>query len=87
MADWDLRERSTYALHNGVPDANGTGGEFSIRGIAVLVDDPQVRTIAAAATTYEPADRYILFGLTIDEARCGGYGDVELPQPSRWAAV
>jgi hypothetical protein len=80
MADWS-------ALHNGVPDANGTGGEFSIRGTAVLVDDADVRAIAAAAAAYEPADRYILFRLTIDEARCGGYGDVELPQPTRWAAV
>jgi hypothetical protein len=83
----DLRDRGTYALHNGVPDANGTGGEFSIRGTAVLVDDADVRSIAAAAATYAPADRYILFRLTIDEARCGGYGDVELPQPTRWAAV
>jgi hypothetical protein len=83
----DLRDRGTYALHNGVPDADGTGGEFSIRGTAVLVDDADGRAIAAAAATYEPADRYILFRLTIDEARCAGYGDVELPQPTRWAAV
>jgi len=81
----DLVERGHYALHNGVPDNAGTGGEFSIRGVAVLVDDPGVRAAAVAVAAYEPAERYILFRLTVDEARAGGYGDIELPEPRRWA--
>src|SRR5580765_4858704 len=36
----DLRARGWYSLHNGVPDNQGTGGEFSVSGIAVAVDDP-----------------------------------------------
>ena len=36
----DLRERCSYALHNGVPDTYGTGGEFSVSGVATPLDDP-----------------------------------------------
>ena len=80
----DLRERGWYALHNGVPDTSRTGGEFSVSGQATLIDDPELRTVAAVAASYQPEDRYILFELAIAEARCNGYGDVPLPDPSRW---
>ena len=80
----DLRERSWYALHNGVPDIRGTGGEFSVIGRAVPVDEPDVRVAAARAASYTPADRYVLFELHVAEARCLGYGDVPLPEPRRW---
>jgi Pyridoxamine 5'-phosphate oxidase len=81
----DLRERGWYALHNGVPDMHGTGGEFFVSGTAVLVDDPDVRADAVLASSYDPAERYILFELKLAEARCNGYGDVTLPEPKRWA--
>ena len=32
----DLRERGGFALHNGVPDSSGTGGEASIRGCLLV---------------------------------------------------
>lgn len=80
----DLRERGWYALHNGVPDIHGTGGEFYVRGRAAPIDDARLREIASAAASYEPADRYVLFELEITEARCHGYGDVPLPEPRRW---
>ena len=35
----DLRERASFALHNGVPDNSGTGGEASVAGTGHLVDD------------------------------------------------
>src|ERR1700689_2687289 len=79
----DLSERKWYALHNGVPDTFGTGGEFFVSGQASLLDDPQLRTIASEATMYQPEDRYVLFELLIKEARCNGYGDVSLPDPGR----
>ena len=82
----DLREREWYALHNGVPDTFGTGGEFFVSGQASLLDDSQLRTIASDAAMYVPEDRYVLFELLIKEARCNGYGDVTLPDPGRWAA-
>jgi hypothetical protein len=80
----DLRERRWYALHNGVPDMHGSGGEFFISGQATLVDDEAVRAIAIRQSSYEPADRYILFELSVNEARCNGYGDVALPLRTRW---
>ncbi len=80
----DLRERQVFALHNGVPDSEGTGGEFFVRGLAVPVDDAGLRSVAARAASYQPADRYVLFELSVSEARSNAYGDVELPEPQRW---
>lgn len=82
----DLRRRHWYALHNGVPDTFGTGGEFYVSGQASIVDDPQLRSIASEAAMYRPEDRYVLFELLINEARCNGYDDVTLPDPARWTA-
>jgi hypothetical protein len=82
----DLRERGWFAMHNGVPDTEGTGGEFSIAGRGFAVDDPAVRAIAAQAASYSPSDRYVLFELRLTEARCNGYGDVPLPATKRWSA-
>jgi len=82
----DLRERGRFALHNGVPDTDGSGGEFAVRGEGHPVDDPAVRAAAVAAAPYEPADRYVLYELLVASARAVSYGDVPLPEPSRWRA-
>ena len=82
----DLRERRVYALHNGVPDNDGTGGEFYVRGSSREVTDPDVRASVAEASSYPALDRYVLFELLVAEARCNGYGDVALPEHSRWQA-
>jgi hypothetical protein len=81
----DLRERGWFALHNGVPDNAGTGGEFWVTGLGLLIDDPDIWSEVAATATYTPPDRYILFELQLSEARCNGYGDVTLPATQRWA--
>jgi hypothetical protein len=81
----DLRARRSYALHNGVADSSGTGGEVWLRGTGRPVDDTATRDAAVAAATYSPADRYVLFELLVEEVRCNGYGDVELPATRRWA--
>ena len=83
----DLRERRGFAIHNGVPDMNGTGGEFFARGEGVAVEDAEERAEVVAASTYAPADRYILFELLVRSARANGYGDVTLPDPARWTAA
>ena len=83
----DLTERGWYALHNGVPDTNGSGGEFWVSGSASLMVDPADRRVATDASSYAPAERYVLFELSINEARCNGYGDVTLPEPTRWVAA
>lgn len=82
----DLRERGRYALHNGVPDNAGSGGEFNVSGRGLAVDDPDMWSHVADAASYTPADRYILFELQLSEARCHGYGDVPLPSTRRWSA-
>lgn len=80
----DLRERGCYSLHNGVPDIHGTGGEFSLTGAARAIDDPELRSEVITAASYTPEERYVLFELSVDEARCNGYGDVALPPRRRW---
>lgn len=80
----DLRERVWYALHNGVPDTAGSGGEFFIWGRGSAVEDPSARSIAVEAASYPPIDAYVLFELKLSEARCHGYGDVPLPIHRRW---
>ena len=82
----DLRERGRYSLHNGVPDMFGSGGEFSVSGEAVAVTDDEGRRAAVGAASYEPAEHYVLFELSVAEARCNGYGDVPLPACRRWLA-
>jgi hypothetical protein len=83
----DLRERGHFALHNGVPDNSGTGGEASVIGTGHPVDDAAIRAGAVAASSYEPAERYVLFELRPTEVRSNGYGDVTLPEHRRWAAA
>ncbi|HEU4319129.1 MAG TPA: pyridoxamine 5'-phosphate oxidase family protein [Acidimicrobiia bacterium] len=83
----DIRDRHWYAIHNGVPDDAGTGGEFHLLGRGTEVEDADVWTYAADAASYEPANRYILFELLVSEARCNGYGDVALPEVKRWIAA
>lgn len=82
----DLRERAVYGLHNGVPDNAGTGGEFYVVGQGREITDPVIRTAAVAASSYSPEDRYVLFELLVAEARCNGYGDIDLPARRRWRA-
>jgi hypothetical protein len=82
----DLRERRWFALHNGVPDNAGTGGEASVTGTGHPVDDSAVRATVADAASYRPEDHYVLFELRPTEVRCNGYGDVTLPARRRWRA-
>jgi Pyridoxamine 5'-phosphate oxidase len=82
----DLRERGQFALHNGVPDNAGTGGEASVSGTGHPIDDAAVRATVVAAAGYDPADRYVLFELRPSEVRCNAYGDVALPERQRWRA-
>jgi Pyridoxamine 5'-phosphate oxidase len=79
----DLRRDGRFALHSAVDDAQGGGGEFLIRGRARLVEDPDERARAAAASSYAPADRYVLFELLPDELQTTDYPD-GLPRTRRW---
>jgi hypothetical protein len=82
----DIRERGWFALHNGMPDNAGTGGEASVSGCGRAVDETAVRATVAAAASYGPSDRYVLFELRPTEVWCNGYGDVTLPERRHWRA-
>ena len=77
----DIVRRGVYALHAHVPDSNGTGGEFYVRGRGERIDDTAIRFVVVEAASYAPHDRNVLFELRVVEARCNGYGDVALPEP------
>jgi hypothetical protein len=81
----DLRERGWFAMHNGVPDNAGSGGEFWASGRGFPQDDPDLWSHVADSSSYTPLDRYILFEFQLSEARCHGYGDVPLPATQRWS--
>lgn len=81
----DLEQRGWFALHSGVPDNAGTGGEFNASGRGVAIADPEVWSHVADAASYTPEDRYVLFEFWVSEARCHGYGDVPLPSTRRWS--
>jgi hypothetical protein len=81
----DLRERGWFALHSGVPDNAGTGGEFNVSGRGLEMGDPDMWSHVADAASYTPVDRYVLFEMQLSEARCHGYGDVPMPATLRWS--
>ena len=84
----DLDEQGSYAMHNGVPDANGTGRRVLDHGDAEHGSTTsRCARSRPTASRYSPADRYVLFELQVTEARCNGYGDVELPEPAALAHV
>lgn len=71
----DLQRDGRYTLHCAVSDNSGVSGEFRITGRAHLVDDPQVRTLAARLSSYAPAERYILFEFDVESAASTVYPD------------
>ena len=77
----DLDERGWYALHNGVPDTNGSGGEFWLTGRGNRVEDVEFRQVAASRVALHTGGSIrALRALDVHEARCNGYGDVALPE-------
>ncbi len=69
----DLTRDARYTLHCSVENSGGGGGEFYVRGNASLNVDPVVREQAILASSYKPADRYILFVLTVGFAFMNTY--------------
>ncbi len=79
----DLQRDARYTLHCSVEDSSGGEGEFYVRGRATATGDPLVRAQAVQASSYVPADRYILFVLTVEFAFMNTYVDGD-PHPRRW---
>ena len=71
----DLQHDRRYMLHCSVEDSSGGAGEFYVRGTATLTTDPLDRAEAARVSSYEPAERYVLFVLSIEFACENRYTD------------
>jgi hypothetical protein len=71
----DLRRDGRFALHSAVSDPNGTSGEFIITGSATFIIDSGMQSLAAQLASYTPANRYILFELSIKSAVSTIYKD------------
>ncbi|MCB9007541.1 MAG: pyridoxamine 5'-phosphate oxidase family protein [Ardenticatenaceae bacterium] len=82
----DLQRDPRYSLHCSVEDSGGGGGEFYVRGRAMLVDDPLLREQAVQAASYAPQERYILFVLAVEFAFMNVYIEGEA-HPQRWRAT
>jgi hypothetical protein len=82
----DLQRDPRYTLHCAVEDSSGGEGEFYVRGQATLITDPTVRAQAVQASSYKPAERYILFQFSVEFAFMNQYID-GTPTPRRWEAV
>jgi uncharacterized pyridoxamine 5'-phosphate oxidase family protein len=81
----DLQRDPRYTLHCSVEDSGGGGGEFYVRGQAVLVEDAALREEAINAAPYSPAERYILFVLSVEFAFMNVYEDGQ-SNTRRWRA-
>jgi len=81
----DLQRDPRYTLHCGVENSSGGKGEFYVRGHATLVTDLELRAQAVEAATYDPAERYILFVLSVEFAFMNIYVNGE-PNSRRWRA-
>lgn len=71
----DLLRDGRYALHCTVSSSGGESGEFFISGHAKFVDDPTVRRLATELASYAPADRYVLYELSVESAPFITYPD------------
>ncbi len=71
----DLQRDGRYAIHCAVSTNSGASGEFIMTGRAHLIDDPEIRALAASLASYAPADRYILFEFDLESAASTVYPD------------
>src|SRR5262245_990187 len=82
-----LHRDARYALHCGVEDNEGGGGEFLVRGSAREVEDAQTRSVAfeqARSVGLNPIERYVLFEFGVEEAMATVYDETGEPKRTRW---
>jgi hypothetical protein len=79
----DIQRGSHYALHCGVEDNEGGGGEFYVWGEGQLISDSETRDLATQYCPYKPAERYVLYELQVERAMATTYGDTG-PIRHRW---
>ena len=82
----DLELDGRYALHAHQDPA--APSEFSVRGHARRVDDPEVRATVGSAWSFEVDESYALFEFSIESALLGARDgpDAWPPRYTRWTA-
>jgi len=80
---FDLQRHGLYAIHSLVTDMNGTNGEFSITGRALLATDSAARGLAVKGCPYTPKDRYVCFEFKLEECMTNTYVD-GVPNTRHW---
>lgn len=83
----DLRRDARYALHCGVEDNEGGGGEFYVTGRTREITAPDRRTAAAGwakAAGYVPLERHVFFELRLGHVLATTYGNG--PRRDQWRA-
>ena len=73
-------------MHCAVEDSAGGQGEFLVRGQARVVEDSDVREKAFAQARkieFNPRERYVLFGLSVEEVISTIYEGGE-PKRRKW---
>lgn len=84
----DLRRDARYALHGGVENDGGGGGEFYVTGEAREIAEAPTRAqafAAARAAGYQPAERHVVFELLLARVLATTYDGGR--KRERWAAV
>lgn len=64
----DLQRGSRYALHGGVEDNSGGGGEFYVKGVARQNMNPDDWELVRPGTQHDFNTKYILFELNVQQA-------------------
>jgi hypothetical protein len=81
----DLRRDPRFALHAAVDDVHGGGGEFSLRGVARLVDDQDALGQELADAGQPARDEYVRFELLLLGVLAGTYvSGSNVPSMRRW---
>jgi hypothetical protein len=83
----DLVREGRYVLHGTITNPDGGPWEFYefyVEGRGVLVEDPAIRQIANAATSYPRDENFVLFELIVESAFSTVYGADGQPVRRRW---
>ena len=82
----DLIRKNKFFIHSLVTQSSGQEGEFWVKGAAKLVNDANLRKEAILSSSYEPANRYILFQLFLEEVGSTTYQNGN-PSYQRWKSA
>ena len=82
----DLRRDPRCALHCSVTDTSGESGEVFLSGKATFIEDAGLRAVAVKVSPYQPAERYILFELEIENVTVTEYPDGGSAVRRHWKA-